>query len=1177
MVCFFVPGIILLGQHFFARAYDSEVAHPYLTYKIAQVFNQQTSNKLNSRDIKWLEQGSIDEDNFPRWMNHFYDPSAGKGLWGFASAKDWAQSGWQTFNWEKALNFYVKGDRQSAMIALGHVLHLVEDMGVPAHTRNDAHPEGDPYENWVTFNIVGRLNSPVSPMTINSLDEAFAGVADYSHDYFLSKDTIGGLNINNDNLRTVTLKNGLKRLYSMRKDKLSDVDYKLIRVQIDGLNRKNYILDDPLVHSDYLSLLAPKVISHSAGVVDLFFREAEIKKQQEGQKTWQEKFKQLIGNKLFAGIGASLFSLPSAALWDNRQISTGPKSTSTGDSSPILETSPPLQQAPNLAPKTPPVVKQKITPFPDPQPNDGSHTQEEKNDNLDQPTLPQQPKQQNPPDDNQGGSQLEQPKEKRQEEIPPMGETNGGSAPVNGPVIPSVVDYPETTIDEAPAGTASATFAVFSFSSDKPGGTFLCKIDREDFKNCSSPKTYQNLIEGEHYFNVYAIGDQGRMDPTPASRTWQIDFTGPTASNINVNNITKNSAHLDFGTNEAAKFQIFWGATENYGRLSSASFGFASSHSYDFSGLDPETTYHFKIETGDRFGNQAFSLDQTFTTASALADHLVISEAQTAGQTAGDEWIEIYNPTRQSIDLANYSLQYRGSEAQNYYRKNFPDGTIIPARKFYLVANSDYGGPIVADTSYSGFSLSGTGGTIFLVDNQVTLDASSTSEHVVDRVAYGVGSYLYPESLEFTPAPAVFQSVERKACSDSTATSLASGLDKYSANAFDSGNNSFDFVLQNHPDPQNSASPSEPRNTLSTTWSSAQEVARETGTASVNFPKILIKSDTDQEIIWHDSNIIFNNAYNKKRAGGVLDDAETLISNEWTRDKLISGDVKILENAGKTYAFFAAIPFGFERMLFVSEKTAEGWSVPASMTFINPAYSAGWDLALDPNSAVHFAWQDNNSGKTYYQSCALGLGTVCQEAQDLNQNNVLGIHLFIDVSGSPLITYLRNSDKTIRERSFDGATWNDELVIQTTVPSGSLAQYNATLDDVGNLHFVWCEEEARGTNRWDYYWATKNNGSVTVKEKFAQGLGQRNGLAITVNQGGDLYVLSTNQGRSYQELTLWGRQGGVWSAPQKIADQSQAGDYEYGYIVTSGTSKVFITWKSQENTICKVYLIEGSS
>ena len=144
LVCFFVPGIILLGQHFFARAYDSEVAHPYLTYKIAQVFNQQTSNKLNSRDIKWLEQGSIDEDNFPRWMNHFYDPSAGKGLWGFASAKDWAQSGWQTFNWEKALNFYVKGDRQSAMIALGHVLHLVEDMGVPAHTRNDAHPEGDP-------------------------------------------------------------------------------------------------------------------------------------------------------------------------------------------------------------------------------------------------------------------------------------------------------------------------------------------------------------------------------------------------------------------------------------------------------------------------------------------------------------------------------------------------------------------------------------------------------------------------------------------------------------------------------------------------------------------------------------------------------------------------------------------------------------------------------------------------------------------------------------------------------------------------------------------------------------------------------------------------------------------------------------------------------------------------
>lgn len=1168
MVCFFVWGIILFGQHFFARAYDTKVAHPFFTKKIAQAFNQQAGNKLNDRDIGWLEQGSIEEDNFPRWMNHFYDPSANQGLWGFASSKDWAQGGWQDYGWEKALNSYIKGDRQSAMIALGHTLHLIEDAGVPAHTRNDAHPEGDPYENWTAFNIAGKLDFAVSPTMINSLSEAFNEMASYSHDYFLSKDTIGDLRYKKTFYLDIN-KDAKKIECVEGKDFQGNVF--CLSVVFRNFKGSTYILDDPLVHSDYLSLLAPKVVSYGVGVVDLFFREAEIKKQQEAQKTWQDKFRELVGNKLLAGIGANIFSLPSAVLWDNRQNLTNSESSSQNTNDSIPKITSVFQQPKSSAPKTSAIIKQgPNNPF-EPQPNNNNNTQE-KEDASSQTFLPQQSGPGSPTGNNPEEIQPEQPKKKQS---PPKKETNGGSAPIGGPIISPAVNYPETEIIDAPTNTTSATFAAFSFSSDKPENSFRCKIDDRDFEDCPSSKTYQNLAEGKHSFSVCAVDDQENADPTPANHTWKIDFTGPATDNVSVKDVTQNSARLDFSTNEEAKFQILWGKTESYGELSSASFDFITSHTFDFSGLNAGTTYHYKIETKDYLGNRAFSVDQTFTTLSAAANHLVISEIQTTGQTANDEWIEIYNPTNQPVDISGYSLQYRGSEAQNYYRKNFPSGATIQAKKFYLATNSGYSGAIATDMIYSGFSLSGVGGTIFLVDNQLALDASSTFEHVVDRVAYGAGSYLYPETLEFLPAPGTFQSIERKACSDSTAASLASGLDKYSANAFDSNNNSLDFALQNHPGPQNSASPSEPRDAPNIVWSSVQEVSRATGTASVGFPRILVKSDAEQEVVWHNSNIIFNNAYNKKISSGILDGAESLISSDWTKNKLISGNIEILEDSGKTYAFFVAIPSGFERMLFVSEKLVDDWSLPASMTFMNPDGSASWDLAFDSNSAVHFVWQDNNDGKVYYQKCALSPGIVCQAAQGLNQTNVSGIRLFIDALGLPGITYLRNSDKTIREASFDGANWNEELIIQTTAPSGSLSQYDAAISNAGELHFVWCEEQAAGTNKWDYYWATKNNGVVSVKEKIAQGLGQRNGLAITVNPNGNLYALSVNQGIPYQELTLWERRDGAWSAPQKIANQNQAGDYYYGYIVTADTGKIFIAWKSQEDTISKIYFIES--
>jgi hypothetical protein len=58
--------------------------------------------------------------------------------------------------WDYASTLYKKGDKPRAFYALGHLIHLVQDLHVPAHTHNDIHGPTvflgklDSFESWCT-------------------------------------------------------------------------------------------------------------------------------------------------------------------------------------------------------------------------------------------------------------------------------------------------------------------------------------------------------------------------------------------------------------------------------------------------------------------------------------------------------------------------------------------------------------------------------------------------------------------------------------------------------------------------------------------------------------------------------------------------------------------------------------------------------------------------------------------------------------------------------------------------------------------------------------------------------------------------------------------------------------------------------------------------------------------
>jgi hypothetical protein len=73
---------------------------------------------------------------------------------------------------------------------------------------------------------------------------------------------------------------------------------------------------------------------------------------------------------------------------------------------------------------------------------------------------------------------------------------------------------PHTTIHSGPSGPTNEVIHTFTFSSE-PGATFECSLDGAAFTACTSPKTYTNLPEGHHTWDVRATDRAGNVEPPP--------------------------------------------------------------------------------------------------------------------------------------------------------------------------------------------------------------------------------------------------------------------------------------------------------------------------------------------------------------------------------------------------------------------------------------------------------------------------------------------------------------------------------------------------------------------------------------------------------------------------------------------------------------------------------------
>lgn len=170
-----------------------------------------------------------------------------------------------------------------------------------------------------------------------------------------------------------------------------------------------------------------------------------------------------------------------------------------------------------------------------------------------------------------------------------------------------------------------------------------------------------------------------------------------------------------------------------------------------------------------RSGNGSISL--TVQQPPPPVDHLVISQLYGGGGNSGatftNDYVEIYNPTGISFNLAGWSLQYASAAGTSWTNKQPLGGTIAPGEYFLvaLASGGANGAPLPVLPNISGdINMSATTGKIALVSNSISLSGSCPNgidPDIVDFVGYGTSASCF-EGGSRAPAPSNTSALFRK-------------------------------------------------------------------------------------------------------------------------------------------------------------------------------------------------------------------------------------------------------------------------------------------------------------------------------------------------------------------------------------------------------------------------------
>lgn len=827
------------------QAYDVGVTHQRLTTWIAE----QSARAITAEEKAWLVAGAVAEDQpISRTLHHFWSPQTdqplNKGFYAamnLATAPDWGQTGdrqasWLyqgKFSWNQAIEAYRQGDLEKAFVNLGHVLHLLQDMTVPAHVRNDPHELGDSYENWVWQNRDQLSSYPgmVYPQCLDYRD-CFRQLALAVSQHYFSQDTIS---------------------YSLRPATSGYINYRGYKLVYYQANRQRFFLDDQ-VHSDYWHQLSPLAIGYGVELLRLFFLSVDglpatvtVNPTTTTIKTTVTTTKPITATKPTTTVKIATATKPTTV-----KVATATKSTTTvkiatksTTTAKIATTSPKVSVAKNSTASTTMTIATVTLDSQAPETyikngpasviNTGTvaftfsaneaATYECYLNDKDWRTC-------------QADYQLKN-LVAGEYQLQVRAIDQAGNIDQSPASWSWLIDKTRPKISwlSKPTSTISDSSVDFTVTVNEPA-TIWCQLDSEVEKQCAESFSYDQLALGQHQIIVRAEDTAGNYS-AKLSHKWKIIvssnevITSTTTTSITTGTTTSTTTATSSQTTtdkqapsstvnalpeevEELGFVVSWQGSDDISsqnqllfdidyRLGSGSWEkWLEQVSYLQAvfalSAQPGQKISFRSRAYDKANNREYwPTDSAADAWTRLLEKepvpslkVVISQLATRGPAgASDEFVELYNPNSQTVDLSGWRLQSRSANGSAWVNRSGSDGlpseTKIKAHDYFLLAAKDYSRELIPDYQHEGnWGMADEGGHWRIVDNLGV---------ELDRVGYNQA--IEPEGQAAQADLAQGYSLQRKALATSTAADLIEGGSHFTlGNGFDTDNNANDFIEQ---------------------------------------------------------------------------------------------------------------------------------------------------------------------------------------------------------------------------------------------------------------------------------------------------------------------------------------------------------------------------------------------
>lgn len=117
-----------------------------------------------------------------------------------------------------------------------------------------------------------------------------------------------------------------------------------------------------------------------------------------------------------------------------------------------------------------------------------------------------------------------------------------------------------------------------------------------------------------------------------------------------------------------------------------------------------------------------------FVLSSVSLAEILIVEVQVAGESRNNDFIKIYNNGKEDLDISGYKLKKRTSKGKEYQIRVFPKGSKIPAKGYFLWANSKNGFRLDINANVWSSEILAKNNSIALLNKDIIIDALAWGE-----------------------------------------------------------------------------------------------------------------------------------------------------------------------------------------------------------------------------------------------------------------------------------------------------------------------------------------------------------------------------------------------------------------------------------------------------------------